>query len=1284
MKFARSLMIFSYGLFTIAAQTLLFREFISTFQGNDIGVGIFFGSWFFWVCIGALLVYKFKALAETLLKNIEFLFLFYLPAFAVQLLLILYARQIAGIEPYALFPINLMVLLSLLVNAPVSCITGMFFPLACLWIQQERRIAVSGVYVIEALGSLLGGLGVTVLLAFGVSSARIFLILSCILLLAVCLVRLIAAGRWKMVLAPACILICLAIGIDNTLMRHFRTAKWARLLPAKTLSGSFQTAQAEYLYGTYRGQWLAVREGSVCETLPDDESAGRIAAIHLSQRPDARNILIIGSGLGLCYKFLELPQIQQLTWTHYDSQYVQQLEQYIPTELKVTDERLRRVAGDVRSMLSKQKQYYDIVILNLPDATSSTLNRYYTLEFYNLIKQSLRTDGILGLRISGGENIMGTELINLGASTKLTLEKVFAAFVIVPGEETWFVASDREDLTDKPAILQEKFSQIQGGKDIFPAEGLYSVYLPARAATALENYSSADLPENLLINRDARPLAHLYSLLLAAKQSGAPLTRFYKQLALGGPLIFQVPLLVFIILRIIYISKTPPGGAASSFESSFLVFSSGLVGIGVVIILMYLYQTRFGSLYLYVGLISSLFMTGLTAGSAITRHLLLHKKLRMESFLFTTILAHTIILAVAANWPLEQWNHFTFILAFLLCGLCAGGYFPLAAGRLADSAIETRAAGSKLEIADHLGAAAGAFLTGLAIVPVLGTKATLLAFALLLASNVPFVITRMYNPDRLQPAGTPILGASITRLVGYVLFGLGVSLVICSNLLTAAGQRLLPSLPQAAAQGLAGQAQLVQASEVLQENGKKINYFKVYDEAEKLSGYIFSSDELAPDILGFGGRMNLAIYVEPNGTLLNFHVIRSDETPAYLEVLNDWRKTLNGRNVFRPEAFAGVEAITGATVSCQAIISGLETSGRRFAGSILRRAPLPAGAQRTVWTGLVPDNRGIYLLSISAVSLLVVLYGGFWSRLAVLLSTFITGGIILNAQYSSEQIVSLLTGHLPAIGLSGAFLLAVGVPLLVAAFGNLYCGYICPFGAAQELVGYLLPTKIKRRLAVENTQGPRFIKYVLLFVFVSVFFISRDRLTLAADPLIEAFSGNIRGLLLLIAVAVLIISLFQVRFWCRYLCPVGAFLSLLGKVALLRRYLPTKRFGKCEFAISPKAMDCLYCDRCRYELETRKKEQVAVAAGTPPKLSARYLLAAVLIIAVLISSISIGTFLEKIPAGYEQPFILRPSGGQARDVDIDRIRQMIKNGRLSEREADFYKELETNNHQEQR
>ena len=123
MKFTRRLLIFSYGLFTIAAQTLLFREFITTFEGNDISVGLFFASWFLWVGLGAVLIYRAKNFAEKLLKNIELLFLAYLPAFALQLILIIQAREIAGIESFALLPIRTILLLSIVVNAPVRIIT---------------------------------------------------------------------------------------------------------------------------------------------------------------------------------------------------------------------------------------------------------------------------------------------------------------------------------------------------------------------------------------------------------------------------------------------------------------------------------------------------------------------------------------------------------------------------------------------------------------------------------------------------------------------------------------------------------------------------------------------------------------------------------------------------------------------------------------------------------------------------------------------------------------------------------------------------------------------------------------------------------------------------------------------------------------------------------------------------------------------------------------------------------------------------------------------------------
>ncbi|HUT29217.1 MAG TPA: 4Fe-4S binding protein [Sedimentisphaerales bacterium] len=1314
MKFARGLLIFSYGLFTIAAQTLLFREFITTFEGNDISVGIFFGSWFLWVGLAAILVRRAHGFTEKLLNNIDLLFLAYVPAFVLQVLLVVQARELAGVESYARFPIVTIVVLSLVVNAPVSIITGMFFPLACRWVRREAGLAVSRVYILEAAGSFAGGLGATVLLGLGLTSARVFLLLAFVVCFSLFLVAAanvrqhraqpVLARRYKVKMALQLLNLllvpfCLAVGLDEDLMGRIRTAKWSKLLPRDALRGSFQTAQAEYLYGVYQGQWVAVREGSTCEVLPDHESAGRIAAVGLCQNPHARRILVIGSGLGLCYEFLRLPQVDHVTWAHCDSEYVRKVESFIPPELRIDDERFDKLAGDVRVLLADKKKYFDLVILDLPEATSSVLNRYYTLEFYHLVRQSLGPDGVFAVRVAAGENIMGTELINLGASAKLTLQKVFSQFVLVPGEDSWFIASDSVNLTGNPGTLRDRFAAIERGPEVFPADGLLSVYLPDRAEKALATYDTADLPEGLLINRDSRPLAHLYSLLLAAKQSGAPVAMFTKHLALAGPPAFLVPIIVIIVLRLFYVLRAGHNGRSSSFDSTFLVFSAGWIGIGVVIVLMYLYQTRFGSLFLHIGVISSLFMLGLTAGASLLSSLLSpDRKTRPEMSLFVIVFAHVLVLAVIALWPLEQWTHLTFGIFFVFCGLCTGCYFPLAARQLADSHFEPGRAGSSLQTADHLGASFGGLVTSLAIVPVLGTRLALFVFALFILTNLPPAALRVLRPKKamaLAPAGFSFRGA------GYALFAVALSVIICSNLLAFAGTRLSPSLPLYAAQALAGDARIEQTSAVIED--KTVRYFQVYQaradanapspasQMQNPTGYVFSSEDLAPDVRGFAGKINLGIHVDAAGELINFHIIRSNETPAYMDLLTQWQDGLKGRNLFRPAPFAGVHTVSGATVSSEAIIVSFEQSAQKFAEQVLGRALQAGPHQRTHRAAYVPDTGAIYLMLALVFTLIVIYRGGFWSRLAVLVFNLVAGGIILNAQYSTEQIATVLSLHAPAVKLSGACLLALAAPLLVMVFGNIYCGYLCPFGAAQELLGYIIPRRFKQPIARDRMRQARFIKYIVLFLVIIVFFLSRSRTTLAADPLISIFNMrfsilarrpfggyDLQPALLWITGMALLGSIFYSRFWCRYLCPVGALLSLFNNVTLLKHLLPPKKYARCEFGLTGKdRMDCIYCDKCRYEAQAIPKQELEPGVERPGvQWLRRYLVATVIAAALVVSAISVNKFLEAMPTGRDYSAAFVASGGQPRDVDLQRIRTMIRQNKLSDHEAEYYKPVE--------
>jgi len=1301
MRRLRGLLILSYGFFTIGAQTVLFREFVTAFEGNDISVGIFFGSWFLWVGLAAMLVRRSARLAETLSRYTELLFLVYIPALAVQLVLIARVRELAGVASYDLMSIQAIVLWAVVVNAPVSLITGVLFPVACRWVERTEAFPVSRVYILEATGSLVGGLVVTLLLAQHIPAVRVLLLLALLLSLCVAAVGLAGLfgsatkkGRRRAAVPIVSLSLTLLLGgsllarFDRVAARRLRLLKWTSLLPREALEGAFHTAQAEYLYGTYRGQWVVVREGSVCEAIPDEETAGQTAAIGLCQNSRAKRILVVGSGLALCDRFLALPQVEHLAWAHADGEYIERIGAHLPDEYKINDDRLHPVVREIRQYLGGQVEYFDLAVLNLPDVTSSAFNRYYTREFYEQVRASLRPGGVLAVSIAGGENVMGPELVRLGASVKRTLEEVFSNLVLVPGDRSWFLASDAATLTGDPSTLRDRFATIEAAENIFPPTALLSVYLPDRAARALGLYDKVDLPDALLVNRDARPLTHLYSLLLAARQSGASVTRFVRLLTLAGLWPFLVPVLVFVALGLFSGAARRTGPGRSSFDSCFLVFSAGWAGIGVMIVLMYLYQTRFGSLYLHVGLISALFMAGLTAGAVLAAALSAATSRLSRVALPGVLAVHAgllVLVVLGGSHMLRGAGHGLFAAAFAACGFCSGLYWPVAARQLSPAGFDAARAGSRLETADHLGACFGGLVTSLLMVPVLGTGATLLVLAGLVLANVPAVLV---TPGRRESAAMPAESGGLKR-AGYALFGTGVCVVICSNLLTAAAARLQPALPPYAVDALAGERSAQETTATLDE-GRPLRYYTVAGPNETLPGYIFASRDLAPGVRGFGGRIDLAVHTDASGRLLDFLIVRSNETPSYLQLLGGWLDSLKGRELFVAEPFAGIEAVTGATVSSEAVLAALQESSREFAAQVLGRSVAastlrgPRAERRWLPSGL--DAAGLYLVGAFAAAVVVTLWGGFRARLAVLVMTLVAGGVFLNAQYSSEQIVTLLSLQMPSPQLTGALLLTVGVPVLVLLFGNLYCGYICPFGAAQELLSYLVPRRFKTVPPREDMRAGRFVKYVVLFILVAAFFLSRNRTTLAGDPLISVFNfrPSLAGLregvaawsdwMLVVLAIALVGALFFIRFWCRYLCPVGAFLSLLNHVRLLRRWLPRQRFGKCEFGLTAgDHLDCIYCDRCCHPAG-RAVPVPAKRARTPhPAILTRPFVVTVAVFGLFVGGVSLSRFRDVMPVVIEDTFAATGAAGQSRDVDVQRIRTLIEQGRLSDKEALYYK-----------
>ena len=285
--------------------------------------------------------------------------------------------------------------------------------------------------------------------------------------------------------------------------------------------------------------------------------------------------------------------------------------------------------------------------------------------------------------------------------------------------------------------------------------------------------------------------------------------------------------------------------------------------------------------------------------------------------------------------------------------------------------------------------------------------------------------------------------------------------------------------------------------------------------------------------------------------------------------------------------------------------------------SLILRAASPA-AEQALWEQIWEQRRPEIALAVTMLLVLttillfqdaltsrVALYRA--TRLTFLAMTFVFLGLYAGAQLSIVNVVtfsqSLLHGFKwenflldPLIFLLWSFTAAA---LLFWGRG-VFCGWLCPFGALQELLN-----EGARRLGVKQIQVPwQLHERLWLIKYVAFLLILAFSLNSAADAFrvaeIEPFKTAIalkfqRDLVFVAyALALLFASLFIERFYCRYLCPLGAGLAIPAKLKLFdwlnRRPQCGAECHICELRCTVQAIDpigrinpneCIYCLNCQ-------------------------------------------------------------------------------------------------------
>ena len=1290
MQRARLVLIAALGFFALTAQTLLFRDFLTVFEGNELGVSAFFTSWLLWIVAGAMAARGGSRTHRALTNGFPCATLLYVPAFILQQALILQSRAVVGVQAYEVFPFGPMFAMSMLANAPVSFLTGFLFALACRWAEDVCALPVARVYVLETFGSCLGAVACTLLLAFGVSNETAFICSACVLAGAA------AMSIKKLPVAVALFVAALAVCVSTPILgnlwaRNHAVAAWARLLPAQEYRGCFTTAQARYLYGEWQGQFVVMTGGGVCEALPAADHDAELAALHLAQQPAARTVLVFGeASLGLCQKFKTVPQIETVTWLHPDSEYPHKIVNIGAVRQFLAETPIDLPNTDLRTFARSTGRRYDLVILNLPDITTLVRNRYCTTEFLDLVKNCLRPGGVVSIRLSGGANYMGGELSFLGASVLKTLESAFARTEMKPGDETWLFATDGGGLSQSPGTLRDRYAQVHAANALYPAEGIFALYPPDRVAFQMQAYrQAAESAPALLLNTDANPKALLFGLLLALRQAGAG--SYVPDAIVFSSMGFQTLagiLALFALVYLVFLWKSPRDPRAPAVHVRYMLFSTGFAGMAANIAFLFLHQMRYGSLFLDIGLLTALFMFGSALGGRFSERALqpvsgtdTDSALRRAHRLLALCLGtQLVLLALAASCAganpqrLGWAARLVDAAPFMFCGMFTGVYFPVAARLMALTGHGTGASGSRLEALDNLGGAAGSLIAGLVMLPILGTAPSLALLGIAVAVNfVPHLVRggAVRTPhDRF---------ARMARPVGYAMFAVAVACLLSSQwwakgLAEREGSRLRTTALEMTAGTASGEERVLTERSVQTRTGKAGVFYEVGKADAEPEGYIFATEDWIPDIYGYGGPINLAVRVDQSGVLRDFRVLRSKETPAYLHMLRDWQRRLPGRPLFIPDPFKGVDAVSGATISSTAIIRILEAAGRAFAVQALGRAidesgtPSPA-AYRGQWRDLA------CIAALMLAALAMRFRPRVWMRRLLLATTFVLAGLALNLQYSLQQVLSLASLNAGQLSFSATSFLLVGVPLIAVLFGNVYCGCVCPFGALQELAGDLWP-HLNRDPQKRLWRHARAVKYVLLFAAVIAYALTRDYAVLQADPLIALFGKGRDPAVLALGGACVIASVFFHRFWCRNLCPAGAFLSLLNGVRLFRKWMPRTHPHRCDMGVQTAGdLDCLYCDRCNLPSARQVTGQEAPLAGA--RLEEKHAQAFLAVIVVLA-----GLFLAQTAyrvgairaAAAAETRGANGSAGKTRVVDLNQIRQLIDQKRLSSHEAQFYKQ----------
>jgi spermidine synthase len=627
------------GFSSIVIQLQFIKEFFAIFNGNELILAIIFGNWMVLTGLGAYLArigkrteFKISFFSNSLLISsaipfLSFFLLYYLKNQIFQLGVIVSVIQLF--------------IFSFLLLAPYCLFSGFLFVIFSIrYSHLTLTNKVSNTYAIESIGSLIGGLIFSSLI---INYCGLYITLSFIFLCSAISTLVFYPDIRRKIrifiisfLAIAVPVLCLSFNFDKYLNQF--------VFPDQEIIKMENSPYGSIVETRYRRQINVYNNGYLLFCTNNNIRDEELVHFAIVQHKDPKKILVISGGTPGVFEEIMKYNIDTIIYAEINPAIINLL-QGIGTFSD--NNKIGFIHSDARKYIRQTPEKFDVVLINLPSPDNFQINRYYSLEFLQLLKLKLNGNAIIRYCLPPTNNYVSTEAAEVNASLYNTLKLEFNHVIIIAGEFNYFIASD--------APLSYGISDLIEKKKIDTRYVNHS-YLDDKDIESRSNYILSRLGNSLLINTDFIPVAYF-------KQIIYQLSQFKTNYR-----IFLILLFLFFCFFVSRLNVITLG-----------IFIGGFTVSSVEILVLFSFQVFFGYIYLVTGIFLAVFMSGIAVGCLPVKKRIFKRELN-NFILYQTALAFVVMIFIVCILLFRNYyntmliNLFSGVILFIL-GFIMGRLF---------------------------------------------------------------------------------------------------------------------------------------------------------------------------------------------------------------------------------------------------------------------------------------------------------------------------------------------------------------------------------------------------------------------------------------------------------------------------------------------------------------------------------------------------------------------------------------------------------------------------------